>query len=161
MVYSDAVPLRAYQPADFAALYAVEELCFQPPFRFSRALMRELVADPDSATWIAEEEGQMAGFAIVQWGREGADVIAYLKTIEVLPALRARGLGAELLAACERSARAAGASLLWLHVDEENAGAIRLYQRHGYVFEGRQERFYPQGRAALIGAKVLGPGRFV
>jgi hypothetical protein len=45
---------RLYQPADFAALYAVEELCFEAPFRFSRALMRKLIANPNSATWIAE-----------------------------------------------------------------------------------------------------------
>jgi len=48
---------RLYQPADFAQLYAVEEICFQPPFRFSRALMRKLIANSSSATWIAEENG--------------------------------------------------------------------------------------------------------
>ena len=37
---------RLYQPGDFAALYAVEELCFEPPFRFSRAYMRQLIAKP-------------------------------------------------------------------------------------------------------------------
>jgi len=45
---------RLYQPVDFAALYAVEELSFDAPFRFSRALMRKLIANPNSATWIAE-----------------------------------------------------------------------------------------------------------
>ncbi len=47
---------RLYQPGDFPALYAVEELCFEPPFRFSRTYMRQLIESPNAATWIAEEE---------------------------------------------------------------------------------------------------------
>jgi ribosomal protein S18 acetylase RimI-like enzyme len=40
-------------------------------------------------------------------------------------------------------------------VDAENASAIRLYERQGYVCEVREENYYPQGRAALIYAKPL------
>ena len=29
--------------------------------------MRQLVESADSATWIAEDDGQIAGFAIVEW----------------------------------------------------------------------------------------------
>jgi ribosomal protein S18 acetylase RimI-like enzyme len=143
-------------PEDFAELYAVEEVCFQPPFRFGRGYMRQLVRDPDAATWVAEDDGGMAGFAIVQWGRETGEVIAYLMTIEVMPESRERGVGAGLLLHSEGSARAAGAVRIWLHVDEENASAIRMYQRHGYVFEGRHENYYPRGRAALVAEKLLG-----
>ena len=45
---------RLYLPADFPQLYAIEQLCFQPPIRFPRPYMRQLIANPDSATWIAE-----------------------------------------------------------------------------------------------------------
>ena len=146
---------RLYTAEDFAQLYAIEEVCFQPPFRFGRGYMRQLVNDSDAATWIAEEDGCMEGFAIVQWAREENEFVAYLMTIEVMPETRGRGVGAELLARSEESARAAGAARIWLHVDEENEGAIRLYRRLGYVFEGRHENYYPRGRAALIGAKRL------
>lgn len=118
--------------------------------------MKQLVSDADAATWIAEEDGRMAGFAIVQWGSEAGEGIAYLQTIEVLPEARGRGVGAALLTRSEEAARAAGAARIWLHVDEENADAIRMYQRHGFVFEGRHENYYPQGRAALIAEKLLG-----
>ena len=63
---------RLYRPEDFAALYAIEELCFQPPFRFGRGFMRSLIDDVHSATWIAEADGQLAGFAVVDWRREEA-----------------------------------------------------------------------------------------
>jgi ribosomal protein S18 acetylase RimI-like enzyme len=45
-----------------------------------------------------------------------------------------------------------------LHVDAENAGAIRLYESGGYRLEGRQENYYARGRAALIYSKRLVSG---
>jgi ribosomal protein S18 acetylase RimI-like enzyme len=150
------VVYRLYTPEDFAQLYAIEEVCFEHPFRFGRQYMRHLVDSSDAATWIAEEDGRMVGFSIAEWGREQGKRIAYLQTIEVTPEARGGGVGAELLRLCEDSARVAGAQRIWLHVDAENESAIRLYQRNRYVFEGRQENYYPRGRAALIAAKALG-----
>lgn len=46
---------RPYTAAEFPALYAIEELCFQPPIRFSRVYLRRLVASSDSATWVAKK----------------------------------------------------------------------------------------------------------
>jgi ribosomal-protein-alanine N-acetyltransferase len=146
---------RLYRPEDFSQLYAIEEACFQPPFRFPRRTMRQLVDSPRSATWIAEEEDQMTGFAIVEWPGESDQVIAYIETLEVALAHRKRGIGAELLCRIEASAIAAGAQALWLHVAEENAVAIRLYQAHGFLSQGREDNYYGPGMPALIYAKPL------
>jgi len=145
---------RLYQPGDFAPLYAIEESCFQPPFRFSRAYMRQLVESEDTASWIAEDEGAMAGFAIVEW-TDPPDAVAYIQTIEVAPQKRRLGIAGELLRLVEQSAGAARATAIWLHVDAENAAAIRLYEAHGYECTGRQSNYYARGRAALIYAKPL------
>jgi ribosomal protein S18 acetylase RimI-like enzyme len=142
-------------PDDFAALYAIEETCFQPPLRFSRGYMRQLVSGSDAATWIAHEDGRMAGFAIVEWEQKTDGTIAYIQTLEVAPAKRGAGVGTELLRRIEGTARKAGAEQIWLHVDAENAAAIRLYERHGYQFNGREENYYARGRAALIYSKLL------
>jgi ribosomal protein S18 acetylase RimI-like enzyme len=146
---------RLYKPEDFAALYAIEELCFQPPFRFGRGYMRQLVLDPETATWIAEDNAAMAGFAIVEWGEGKQGPIAYIETLEVLPGRRGQGIGGQLLGRIEASARAAGVRVIWLHVDEENAAAIRLYEANGYRRQGREENYYPRGRAALIYTKTI------
>ncbi len=146
---------RLYSPEDFAALYAIEELCFQPPFRFGRRYVRSLVDASNAATWIAEEDGAMAGFAIVDWNRESSGLIAYIQTIEVMPAKRGRGVGRELLARAEGSARAAGARMVWLHVDEQNNHAVRLYEANGYLFAGRRASYYAEDRAAFIYSKSL------
>lgn len=146
---------RLYQPEDFASLYAIEEACFQPPLRFDRDYMRQLIHAADSATWIAEDGVQMAGFAIVKWGETTEVGAAYIPTIEVTSAERGRGVGAELLRCCEESAHLAGSTLIWLHVDEQNAGAIRLYESHGYRCEGKEEHFYAHNHAGLIYCKRL------
>ncbi|MGO9340309.1 MAG: GNAT family N-acetyltransferase [Terracidiphilus sp.] len=141
---------RLYEPDDFAALYAIEEVCFKPPHRFSRSYMRQLIRQPDAKTWIAEDGGRMFGFGLVEWERDGAGVVAYVQTLEVLPDVRGQGVGSELLRRMESSAFDAGAEAIWLHVDEENAGAIRVYERHGFQLGGREEGYYGRGRAALI-----------
>lgn len=148
---------RLYRPEDFPQLYAIEQACFEPPFRFPRRYMRQLVTSPDSATWIAEEDQQMTGFAVVIWTRELDQTIAYIQTVEVALAQRNRGIATELLHRIEASANAAGANVLWLHVAEENAAAIRLYQAHGYLPQGTEENYYAPGLRALIFAKLLDP----
>lgn len=149
---------RPYIPADFPALYAIEEVCFQPPFRFGHRYMRRLADSPHTITWIAEEDGQMAGFAIADYGPGRAGIAAYIQTIEVLPQMRGLGIGGELLSRIDDSARDKGAQTIWLHVDSQNGSAIRLYESHGYVGQGRKENYYPQGRAALIYTKQLKSG---
>jgi ribosomal protein S18 acetylase RimI-like enzyme len=146
---------RLYREEDFAPLYAIEEACFQPPLRFGRGYMRQVVASDSAATWIAEEEGHMAGFAILEWAESASGTAAYIQTLEVAPDRRRKGIAAELLRRLEGSARAVSAHVIWLHVDAENAAAIRLYEAHGYVRQGREEHYYARRRAALVYAKPL------
>ncbi len=146
---------RLYVPTDFPALYAVEELCFEPPFRFSRSTMRQLIESTNSATWIAEEDSELIGFSIVEWSAGPGESAAYIQTLEVDPAFRSRGIGAELLARAEESARSAGTHIISLHVDVDNATAIHLYEGRGYARQGREEHYYARHRAAFVYAKPL------
>jgi ribosomal-protein-alanine N-acetyltransferase len=146
---------RLYAPADFPQLYAIERLCFQPSFRFPRRYMQQLVSSPTAATWIAEEDHQMTGFAIVEWTSESEDTIAYIQTLEVAPAHRKRGIATKLLLRLETSASTAGATAIGLHVAESNAPAIHLYQAHGFLPQGREDDYYAPGIAALTYFKPL------
>jgi ribosomal protein S18 acetylase RimI-like enzyme len=144
-----------FQPEDFAALYAIEQVCFPPPDQFSRSYMRRLIRQPHAATWIAEEGNRMVGFGLVEWTRNEAGVGAYVQTLEVLPEVRGRGVGGELLGRLEGSVRAADASLIWLHVDAENGSAIRVYEKHAYQAQGIEPDYYGPGRAAVIYRKTI------
>jgi ribosomal protein S18 acetylase RimI-like enzyme len=146
---------RLFEPEDFDDLYAIEEVCFQPPQRFTRRYMRELISSSDTAAWIAEDDRRMAGFAIIEWTRQAGRISAYIATIEVLPEFRGRGVGAELLRRLEGSANAEGSIEVCLHVDAENASAIRLYESTGYRRTGRAEHYYARHRPADIYVKRL------
>ena len=52
--------------------------------------------------------------------------------IAVVPNARGKGIGSALLDALLSSARSAGYPAISLSVDRNNAGAIELYQRHGF-----------------------------
>ncbi len=147
---------RRYTPKDFDQLYALEEACFQPPLRFGRGYMQQLVSSSHAATWVAEEDDRMAGFGIVDAAEEADGIIAYIQTLEVISDRRGQGVGGELLRLIEGSARDAGAALIWLHVNAANASAIRLYEAHGYLCEGEKANFYALGNGAMIYAKALG-----
>ena len=150
---------RLYAPADFPSLYAVEELCFELPFRFSRSTMRQLIASPNARTWIAEDgpepKIELIGFSIVEWRAGLSESVAYIQTLEVHPEFRERGIGAELLVRAEESARAAGAHIIALHVDIENVAAISLYESRGYARRGKEEHYYARHRGAFVYAKSL------
>src|ERR1700744_4386798 len=103
---------RLYKPDDFEALYAIEEVCFYPPFRFGRRYMQRLVRAIKVTTWIAENFERMAGFAIAEWKPSLGQISGYIQTIEVAPEFRGQGIGRSLLERIEESAGRAGASML-------------------------------------------------
>ena len=146
---------RRYEPADFEPLYAIEEACFEPPHRFSRAYLRRILTSRTGAAWLAEDERGLAGFAVSSLQKAKESAVAYIETIEVLEDRRGQGIGGELLVRIEESARAGAADAIALHVDAENATAIRLYEAAGYIQTGREANFYPDRRPALVYVKPL------
>ena len=58
----------------------------------------------------------------------------------VRPEARGAGIGALLLQACIAEARHAGVETLILTVTAENASAVRLYERHGFIAYGTLAR---------------------
>lgn len=147
---------RPYQPRDFTALYALEESCFSRPHRFPRRYMRQLIANPRTATWVAlDESGALAGFAIVEPMESEAGTMAYIETLEVDPAQRRKGVGSGLVRHCIASALKAGAAAVWLHVAEDNRPARALYQAYGFAEQGRQRHYYGRGRDGLVLALAL------
>ena len=56
-----------------------------------------------------------------------------LFVVAVYPEFRGRGLGSELLRHAEKIGRESGASRMSIIVEDANAGALRLYLRHGFA----------------------------
>jgi ribosomal protein S18 acetylase RimI-like enzyme len=149
------VTTRLFEAPDLRALYAIEEACFEPPVRFSRALMRSLAHDPDCRTWLGIVDDVRVGFAIVGLSGEDDPGVAYVWTIEVLPAFRRMGVARQLLTRLEESASAAGCTAIELHVSERNVGGLALYEAAEYVRTGVDAEYYGRREDAFRYRKVL------
>lgn len=151
----DSVTTRLFEAPDLRALYAIEEACFEPSVRFSRALMRTLAQDADCRVWLGILDEVRVGFAIVGLRGEEDPKAAYIWTIEVLPAFRRRGVARQLLLRVEESAREVGCASIELHVSERNADALALYAAAGFVQFGVEAGFYGRDEAGLRYRKAL------
>ena len=92
--------------------------------------------DPEALHIVAFEGGRLVGTCRLVFD----DGIARLGRMAVEPELRGRGIGADVLAEAERSARRAGAQRIRLHAQ---TAARSLYERGGFAVQG--EDFIEEG----------------
>ncbi|MDN5893167.1 MAG: GNAT family N-acetyltransferase [Nocardioides sp.] len=81
-------------------------------------------------TWVAEEDGELVGFANVGLGRDKSGVLEVM-ALYVRARVYGQGVGHALL----KTALGERAAYLW--VLDGNARAIRFYERQGFGFDGR------------------------
>jgi ribosomal-protein-alanine N-acetyltransferase len=146
-------PLRDHHPADFEALWALDQMCFPRGIAYSRRELRDFLALPGAFALLAEAAGSLAGFILATV----RDDSGYLITIDVHPQHRRSGLGSRLLTAAEDRLRAAGVHAILLEVAVDNAPAIAFYQRHGYSTLRRLPQYYSTGADAFRMVKPLAP----
>ena len=149
--------LRGYQADDLDAMYALDVVCFERPFRFTRGAMRRFAEAKKARVTIAEENHALAGFVILHMEEAEEGRIGYIITLDVAPEQRRRGIAKLLMSEAERLAREAGCAALVLHVFTGNEGAIRFYASIGFVRSHREEEFYGVGMDAWVFHKRLGP----
>jgi ribosomal protein S18 acetylase RimI-like enzyme len=147
--------LREGRESDVRAMYMLDLLCFEEPFRFNLTAMRRFVLQHGAIAQVAEAEGKLAGFVVIHLVRRRGQRIAYVVTLDVAMEFRRQGLALALMHAAEEQAAAAGAIETMLHVHAENSGAISFYERAGYQQGERIAGFYGDGRDAWLYAKPL------
>ncbi len=129
---------------DLGALTKLERACFGSdawPFLDLIAVL----TFPDVIRLKAIEEGRMIGF--VAGDPRPSEGLAWIATIGVAPEFRRRGIGRDLLRACEAQLKTAR---LRLSVRTSNTGAIELYEAEGYERVEVWQGYYRDGEAALV-----------
>lgn len=100
----------------------------------------DLVESQPHRTLIARRDGRRVGFLLMLDALPDEVTLlpqAFVAYMAVEPAARGAGVGAALLSAAEDEARRQGLPYIALMVTEENAPALRLYERSGYRAERR------------------------
>lgn len=135
------ISLRPYREDDFEATVALWQRAWDaafPDIDFAARLAwwrerwtRELV--PRNTIRIAKRDGQMVGFLVID-PRSG-----YLDQLVVAPELWGTDVANALIAEAKRLAPAG----IVLHVNKENARAIRFYERVGFERAGEDNEVNP------------------
>lgn len=147
------VAVRRGRPDDLDALEALENKSFSSDQLSRRSLARYLRV-ASAALMVVETEAGLGGYALIGLRRGGRTASLY--SICVDPDQGGRGLGKTLMAALEAEARAQGRDVVTLEVRADNAPAIALYDRLGYVRFGEIADYYEDGQSALRMRKTLG-----
>lgn len=150
--------LREYTSSDLRTIFTLDEVCFEPPFRFSARVMQQFAEARNALTVVAEDEAtdKIAGFAIAHVERAGKGLRAYVVTLDVAPLQRRHGLARQMMQRIEHQSTEAGCSSIELHVSVENNAAIAFYEREGYERSHMVKSFYGLGRHAYVYRKAQG-----
>jgi ribosomal protein S18 acetylase RimI-like enzyme len=101
--------------------------------------------------WVAEQVGQVVGYAVLTKNFFNRD---FIELVHVVERARRCGVGSALLGAIEQAVRA---GCIFTSTNESNAPMRALLERHGYMASGRIENLDP-GDPELVFVKFLSAG---
>jgi ribosomal-protein-alanine N-acetyltransferase len=140
------------QPAsirDLGALRRLERACFDKEAWPLLDLIAVLTW-PDVIRLKAVDNGAMIGF--IAGDPRPSQGAAWIATIGVDPGYQRRGIGRELLRACEEQVKLPRVKLT---VRIANDGAISLYKKAGYRTMDIWKKYYNDGEDGLVMEKIL------
>lgn len=140
------------QPAnirDLGALRRLENACFDKDAWPLLDLIAVLTW-PEMIRLKAVDDGQMIGF--IAGDPRPSQGTAWIATIGVDPGYQRRGVGLELLRACEEQLKLPRVKLT---VRISNDSAISLYKKAGYRTIDIWKKYYNDGEDGLVMEKIL------
>jgi ribosomal-protein-alanine N-acetyltransferase len=133
---TDELLIRRMRSGDLQRVMEIELVCFTMPW--SEATFRGLLRRTDADLLIAEQAGDIAGYAafwaVLDQGELG--------NVSVAPGWRRRGIGERLVNAVLARAADRGVREVFLEVRVSNLGAQKLYHRYGFEEVGRRRNYY-------------------
>ena len=131
------IRIRRMTKEDVPAAAALERECFSEPWSENAYL--DTLADENALYLVAErEDGSFAGMCgLLNVLGEGG-----IGNVAVKEAFRRQGTGERMLAELLAQGMRRGVTAFTLEVRASNAAAIGLYEKFGFVCEGRRKNFY-------------------
>jgi ribosomal protein S18 acetylase RimI-like enzyme len=160
---------------DLSTVADLIELCFSPTMdnEGQRYLsdMRRASRDDSFLRWASrmtenaslplmgyvwEQDGRIVGNASLIPFRHAGKRIFLIANVATHPDYRRRGIGRALTERVMKQARDKNASGIWLHVRDDNPGAIRLYQELGFQEIARRTTWQaaPEPRLAYLDTAI-------
>lgn len=162
--------IRRAHPADAATLAELAERTFRDTFTvgndpaqmalhcatsFGPGIQAREIEDPGWVTIVADEDGELIGFAQLRLGSPKACVAAEcpaeLYRLYVAGRWHGRGVAQQILNEVMVTAARAGSDRIWLGVWERNPRALAFYRKYGFEVVGDHVfRFGTESQTDLI-----------
>ncbi len=152
------IRLRDGVAADLGKLFELDRVCFDEGVAYSLREFRSLLRSQKTLCIVAEDEGELAGFAIAQETVVHKSRGGHIVTIDIAPNFRRRGIGRILMEQIQERLRAVGAVWLRLEVAVNNFAASEFYVGLGFAPIGRIANYYHGSVDALVMEKALAGG---
>lgn len=124
--------IEAVQPRAVAVHEEVERRVFgirPETAEHRRSMLAQALGSARARAWVVWLEGEPVAVARLTRG----DGVAGLQGIGVVPEHRGRGYGTLITTVVTRAGLAMGNRIVWLSVREDNAAAMRVYERLGFA----------------------------
>jgi ribosomal-protein-alanine N-acetyltransferase len=129
--------------SDISELVTIQRESFRPTLAYGRFALSMLKVLPNTSFLVARtNDRNVAGCVIGDIHRGNARVM----NIAVHPQARRQGIGAALLRHIEQEIPTGNVVLV---AEEHNTGAQALYEREGYVRDGRATNYYGRNRHGI------------
>jgi ribosomal-protein-alanine N-acetyltransferase len=131
---------------DLEQVVAIDQASFNLPWP-ARAFRYEVADNPAARCWVMAAGEQVLGMLVLWLILDEA----HIATLATHPDFRRRGIAAELLRHALRASAAEGALSSFLEVRAGNRAAQAMYDKFGYVQDGRRPHYYKDnGEDAIL-----------
>lgn len=140
------VDFRPAEPSDIDALLNIENACFSAD-KLSKRSFRHWIQAPHGALLVCTINSHVLAYGLL-WCHKGTR-LARLYSLAIHPDARGQGIADKMLEQLEFIAVQQRRIFMRLEVSENNAAAIKLYQRNGYTIFGEYCDYYEDHSDAL------------
>ena len=144
--------IRKAHTGDLDAIERIENSVFDSD-RLSRRSLRRYIGAPSVSMLVSAADGLVTGYSLIGFRKGSCKGRLYSIAIDSEHA--GRGTGRALLEASETETRRRKCDAMTLEVRADNARAIALYERSGYLRTGVEEDYYEDGATAYRFEKSL------
>lgn len=120
----------------FGATNTSEDLDHHSRTAYQPEIQAREIADPATATIVADQDGDLVAYAQLRWGDAAPCVRAVapgeIHRLYVDKAWHGHGLAQKLMLACLAEMHARGSDVVWLGVWEHNPRAIAFYKKFAF-----------------------------
>ncbi len=137
--------LRQMELSDIDDVIAGEERVFGKSLGYDM-LYTELKANPYAFYFVLEVDKKFGGYIGTWIEQDHADIINFF----VIEEYQGNGFGTMMLEFVINLVSSVGVPTISLEVRESNTKAISLYEKNGFIFSHKREKYYRDGEDALV-----------